>query len=222
MTAELVAIEMAAHGVSIVEIARGDEGWRPVLDSKYNRRVSPTNTPMSVDGPAAGHARMQTSADAIYCARHVGLKAGLPIETPALTVNRLCGSGFQAIIGGAEQIVLGETDAVLVAGTENMTQAPFQLRGAREGWSFGKAPPVEDSLWSALTDSYCNTPMAVTAENLAQKYGITRQQCDEYALASQQRRARRSRPRGRGGTPGPPRGAGATQPVRVHRLAGLR
>jgi len=130
---------------------------------------------------------MQTSADAIYCARHVGLKAGLPIETPALTVNRLCGSGFQAVVNGAEQILLGETEAVLVAGTENMTQAPFILRGAREGWAFGKAPPVEDSLWSALTDSYCNTPMAVTAENLAQKYGISRQHCDEYALASQQR-----------------------------------
>jgi acetyl-CoA C-acetyltransferase/acetyl-CoA acyltransferase 2 len=130
---------------------------------------------------------MQTSADAIYCARHVGLRAGLPIETPALTVNRLCGSGFQAIVNGAEQILLGETDAVLVAGTENMTQAPFILRGARAGWAFGKAPPVEDSLWQALTDSYCNTPMAVTAENLAQKYGITRQQCDEYALSSQQR-----------------------------------
>ncbi|HEX8792215.1 MAG TPA: acetyl-CoA C-acetyltransferase [Polyangiaceae bacterium] len=130
---------------------------------------------------------MQTSADAIYCARHVGLRAGLPIETPALTVNRLCGSGFQAIVNGAEQIVLGETDAVLVAGTENMTQAPFILRGARAGWAFGKAPAVEDSLWQALTDSYCNTPMAVTAENLAQKYGITRQHCDEYALSSQQR-----------------------------------
>jgi acetyl-CoA C-acetyltransferase/acetyl-CoA acyltransferase 2 len=130
---------------------------------------------------------IQTSSDAIYCARHVGLKAGLPIETPALTVNRLCGSGFQAIITGAEQIQLGETEAVLVGGTENMTQSPFLLRGAREGWAFGKAPPVEDSLWSALTDSYCNTPMAITAENLAQKYGITRQQCDELALASQQR-----------------------------------
>ena len=144
-----------------------------------------------VDKQAIGHVVvgnvMQTSADAIYCARHVGLKAGLPIETPALTVNRLCGSGFQAIINGAEQIVLGETEAVLVAGTENMTQAPFQLRGAREGWAFGKTPPIEDSLWSALTDSYCKTPMAVTAENLAQKYGITRQQCDEYALSSQQR-----------------------------------
>ncbi len=130
---------------------------------------------------------MQTSPDAIYCARHVGLKAGLPVTTPALTVNRLCGSGFQAIITGAEQILLGETDAVLVGGTENMTQAPHVLRGGREGWAFGKSPQVEDSLWSALTDSYCSTPMAVTAENLAEKYGITRAQCDEYALTSQQR-----------------------------------
>ncbi|HZU84336.1 MAG TPA: acetyl-CoA C-acyltransferase [Polyangiaceae bacterium] len=130
---------------------------------------------------------MQTSSDAIYCARHVGLKAGLPIETPAITVNRLCGSGFQAVVDGAVQIHMREADAVLVAGTENMTQAPHLLRGAREGWAFGKAPTVEDSLWSALTDSYCGTPMAVTAENLAQQYGITRRQCDEYALGSQQR-----------------------------------
>lgn len=130
---------------------------------------------------------MQTSADAIYCARHVGLKAGLPIETPALTVNRLCGSGFQAIVTGAEQLLLGETEAVLVAGTENMTQAPHVLRGARDGWAFGKAPQVADALWDALSDSWCNTPMAVTAENLATKYGITRAQCDQYALSSQQR-----------------------------------
>jgi acetyl-CoA acyltransferase 2 len=130
---------------------------------------------------------MQTSADAIYCARHVGLKAGLPITTPALTVNRLCGSGFQAIVNGVEQLLLGEADVVLTGGTENMTQSPHILRGARDGWPFGKSPAVEDSLWSALTDSYCNTPMAVTAENLAQKYGITRQQCDAYALSSQQR-----------------------------------
>jgi acetyl-CoA C-acetyltransferase/acetyl-CoA acyltransferase 2 len=130
---------------------------------------------------------MQTSPDAIYCARHVGLKAGLPITTPALIVNRLCGSGFQAIVNGAEQLLLGEADAVLVGGTENMTQAPHILRGSREGWAFGKAPQVEDSLWSALTDSYTNTPMAVTAENLATKYGISRKDCDEYALASQQR-----------------------------------
>ena len=130
---------------------------------------------------------MQTSPDAIYCARHVGLKAGLPITTPAVTVNRLCGSGFEAIIQGAHQLLLGEHDAVLVGGTENMTQAPHLLRGAREGWAFGKAPAVEDSLWSALTDSYTGTPMAVTAENLATKYNITRADCDAYALSSQQR-----------------------------------
>src|SRR4029077_16727324 len=112
---------------------------------------------------------MQSSADAIYCARHVGLKAGLPITVPAVTVNRLCGSGFQAIVNGAEQLLLGEADAVLVAGAENMSQAPHVLRGGREGFAFGKAPALEDSLWSALTDSYNNTPMAVTAENLAQK-----------------------------------------------------
>ena len=130
---------------------------------------------------------MQTSADAIYCARHVGLKVGLPITTPAVTVNRLCGSGFEAIIQGAHQLLLGEHDAVLVGGTENMTQAPHILRGSREGWAFGKAPAVEDSLWSALTDSYTNTPMAVTAENLATKYSLTRAECDAYALVSQQR-----------------------------------
>jgi acetyl-CoA acyltransferase 2 len=130
---------------------------------------------------------MQTSADAIYCARHIGLKAGLPITTPAVTVNRLCGSGFEAIIQGAHQLLLGEHDAVLVGGTENMTQAPHVLRGAREGWAFGKSPAVEDSLWSALTDSLSNTPMAVTAENLAVKYGLTRAECDAYALLSQQR-----------------------------------
>ncbi len=130
---------------------------------------------------------MQTSADAIYCARHIGLKAGLPITTPAVTVNRLCGSGFEAVIQGAHQLLLGDHEAVLVGGTENMTQAPHILRGARDGWSFGKSPAVEDSLWSALTDSMSNTPMAVTAENLAVKYGLTRAECDAYALLSQQR-----------------------------------
>jgi acetyl-CoA C-acetyltransferase/acetyl-CoA acyltransferase 2 len=128
---------------------------------------------------------MHTSADAIYCARHVGLKAGLPIEIPALTVNRLCGSGFEAIILGAERILLDEADVVLVGGTENMSQAPHVLRGGRDGYAFGKAPALEDSLWSGLTDSYCKAPMAITAENLAEKYGISREQCDEYALRSQ-------------------------------------
>ncbi|MEO8797489.1 MAG: acetyl-CoA C-acetyltransferase [Polyangiaceae bacterium] len=130
---------------------------------------------------------IQSSADAIYISRHVGLKSGLPITTPALTVNRLCGSGFQAIVSGAEQILLGEADVVVAGGTENMTQSPHVLRGAREGFAFGKAPTMEDSLWSALTDSYTGTPMAITAENLAEKYKISRTDADTYALTSQQR-----------------------------------
>jgi acetyl-CoA acyltransferase 2 len=127
----------------------------------------------------------QTSADAIYCARHVGLKAGLPIEVPALTVNRLCGSGFEAVVQAAQLVLLGEADIVLCGGTENMSQAPHVLRGGRKGFAFAKAPALEDSLWSALTDSYVNSPMAMTAENLATKYGITREDCDEYSLRSQ-------------------------------------
>jgi acetyl-CoA acetyltransferase family protein len=130
----------------------------------------------------------QTSSDAIYLARHVGLRAGVPVPVPALTVNRLCGSGFQAVVSGAEQILLGEAEIALVGGTENMTQAPHVLRGARQGqgFAFGKAPPLEDSLWTALTDSYTGLPMAITAENLAEKYGISREACDAYALRSQQ------------------------------------
>jgi acetyl-CoA acetyltransferase family protein len=144
-----------------------------------------------VSADAVGHVIVgnvqQTSVDAIYCARHVGLKAGVPITVPALTVNRLCGSGFQAVVSAAEQILLGEADVVLAAGTENMSQAPHVIRGAREGFAFGRAPALEDSLFASLTDSYCNAPMAVTAENLAVKYGISREQCDQYALRSQQR-----------------------------------
>ncbi|MEJ7727592.1 MAG: acetyl-CoA C-acetyltransferase [Polyangiaceae bacterium] len=129
----------------------------------------------------------QTSPDALYGARHVGLKVGLPIETPALTLNRLCGSGFQAVITAAEQILLGDARAVLAVGSENMTQAPHVIHGLRDGQKFGKPPKMVDSLWEALTDSYSNTPMAVTAENLAVKYGITREQSDAFALRSQQR-----------------------------------
>ena len=127
----------------------------------------------------------QTSADAIYGARHVGLKAGLPIETPALTVNRLCGSGFQAVVNAAEQILLGEARCVLAGGSVNMSQAPHVLWGLRDGAKFGRPPKLVDSLWEALTDSYCQTPMAVTAENLAEKYGVTREMADAFALRSQ-------------------------------------
>src|SRR6516164_3071995 len=130
---------------------------------------------------------MQTSADAIYLARHVGLRAGLPIGVPALTLNRLCGSGLQAILSAAQSLALGTASYALAGGTENMSQAPHVVRGARKGYHFGQNVAFEDSLWSALTDSYGNTPMAITAENLAKKYGISREESDEFALASQER-----------------------------------
>ncbi len=132
----------------------------------------------------------QTSSDAIYGARHVGLKCEIPIEVPALTVNRLCGSGFQAVVTAAEQILLGEANAVLAVGSENMSQAPHSVYGLRDGQKFGRPPKMVDTLWEALTDSFCNTPMAVTAENLAEKYDITREDADAYGIQSQQRWAR--------------------------------
>lgn len=129
----------------------------------------------------------QTSADALYMARHIGLKAGAPIETPGLTVNRLCGSGFQAIVSGAHEILTGDADIVLTGGTENMSQAPFAARDIRWGVKFGpKAPVLEDTLWSSLHDPHAGCAMAITAENLAEKYGITREMADAYGLRSQQ------------------------------------
>ncbi|HZS39979.1 MAG TPA: acetyl-CoA C-acetyltransferase [Polyangia bacterium] len=127
----------------------------------------------------------QTSADSIYLARHVGLRVGAPIASAALTLNRLCGSGFQAIVSGAEQILLGEAEVVLTGGTESMSQAPHVVRGARWGLPFGQPQQLGDTLWDALTDSYTGMPKAITAENLAEQYKITRLECDEYALRSQ-------------------------------------
>jgi acetyl-CoA acetyltransferase family protein len=127
---------------------------------------------------------LHTSADAIYGARHVGLKAGVPVEVPALTVNRLCGSGIQAAISGAQMIQLREADVVLTGGMESMSQAPHVIRGLRGGLRLGQGR-LEDSLWEALTDTHCGCSMAVTAENCASKYGISRQAQDEFALRSQ-------------------------------------
>jgi acetyl-CoA acetyltransferase family protein len=128
---------------------------------------------------------MQTSADALYGARHVGLKAGLKIETPAVTVNRLCGSGIEAISQAGQRLLLGEATMVLAGGMENMTQAPFVVRGARNGLRLGGGA-LEDSLMAGLTDTFCGLPMALTAEKLAGEHGITRRHADEYALRSQQ------------------------------------
>lgn len=137
-----------------------------------------------IDHVVFGNAQ-QTSPDAIYLARHVGLRAGLEIRTPALTLNRLCGSGFEAIAEGARQILLGESRACLVGGTESMSQAPHAVWGARWGLKLGPGPEFQDLLWSALTDSHCGFKMAETAENLADRYGISREEADIYAERSQ-------------------------------------
>jgi acetyl-CoA C-acetyltransferase/acetyl-CoA acyltransferase 2 len=130
---------------------------------------------------------LQTTPEDVYCARHIGLRAGVPVDRPALTVNRLCGSGFQAIVSAALEIGAGHADVALVGGAESMSQAPHALRGARWGYPFAKAPPLEDLLWTALTDSYAGCPMGITAETLAEQYGIDRAACDAYALLSQRR-----------------------------------
>jgi len=140
--------------------------------------------PENIDHTIIGNA-LQTSGDAIYGARHVALKAGVPFDRPALTVNRLCGSGIQSIISGAHMIQLGEASTALVGGMESMSQAPHVIRGARSGFALGEGK-IEDSLMVALLDTYCNTPMAGTAENLARKYEISREEQDAYALRSQQ------------------------------------
>ncbi|HEV8178191.1 MAG TPA: acetyl-CoA C-acetyltransferase [Gemmatimonadales bacterium] len=140
--------------------------------------------PSAVDHVVFGNV-LQTSADAIYLARHVGLRSGLPIETPAVTVNRLCGSGFEAVAQAAQQIVLGQSKVVLAGGTESMSQAPHVVRGARWGLRLGPSAPLEDTLWEALRDPGCGLSMAETAENLATKYQISRQAVDCYAARSQ-------------------------------------
>jgi acetyl-CoA acetyltransferase family protein len=140
--------------------------------------------PDEIDHTVIGNA-LQTSGDAIYGARHVALKAGVPFDRPALTVNRLCGSGIQSIISGAQMIQLGEANTALVGGMESMSQAPHVIRGARSGFALGQGK-LEDSLMVALLDTYCNTPMAGTAENLARKFDVSREEQDQYALRSQQ------------------------------------
>ena len=147
-------------------------------------------TDSGVDVAAVNHVIfgnvMQTSPDAIYLARHVGLKCDIPEAVPALNVNRLCGSGFQALINAAEQIMTGQAECVLAGGTESINQAPHIIRDARWGIPLGKGG-LEDSLWTALTDSYTGLPMAITAENLAEQYELSQDEVDTYSVESQRR-----------------------------------
>ncbi len=169
--------ELNTHFKDLTEVELG------ALASREALRRSGVD-PARVDHVVFGNA-MQTSGNAMYGARHVGLKAGLPDTVPALTVNRLCGSGIQSIVTAASLIHLQEAEIVLAGGMENMTQAPHVARGLRSGLRMGHAR-LEDSLLVGLMDSHCGYAMAQTAENLAIERGITREEADRYALRSQQ------------------------------------
>ncbi|XP_037661988.1 3-ketoacyl-CoA thiolase, mitochondrial [Choloepus didactylus] len=143
-------------------------------------------SPETVDSVIVGNV-LQSSADAIFLARHVGLRVGIPTETPAITINRLCGSGFQSILNGCQEIGVKDAEVVLCGGTESMSQSPFYVRNVRFGTKFGLELKLEDSLWESLTDPHVQVSMGITAENLAAKHKISREECDKYALQSQQR-----------------------------------
>ncbi|HYB72640.1 MAG TPA: acetyl-CoA C-acetyltransferase [Candidatus Sulfotelmatobacter sp.] len=166
---------------SLHDVTATDLGVVAARGALERARVAPADVDQVIFGNV-----IQTSADAIYLARHVGLKAGCPIETPGLTLNRLCGSGFQAVVTAAQQIQLGEAQVVLAGGAENMSQAPHVIRGARWGLPlFGGQ--LEDALWASLNDPYAGCSMAITAENLGEQYGVTRKDVDDFAYVSQMR-----------------------------------
>jgi len=173
-----------AFGGSLKHLSATELGVRSTQAALESASIDPK----SIDSVFFGNV-IQSSSDAAYLARHVGLKSGVTEQTPCLTINRLCGSGFETVILGAQSIALGESSLTICGGTENMSDAPLQTAGndARWGVKLSKGLKMRDSLWDGLTDSYAGTPMGITAENLAQKYNITREECDAFALQSQQR-----------------------------------
>jgi acetyl-CoA acetyltransferase family protein len=171
---------MTRHGGALKDVSAIDLGAVAARASFERSGVQPD----WIDHTVIGNV-LQTSSDAVYCARHVALKAGVPIEVPALTVNRVCGSGIQAAISGAQMLQLGEADLVLTGGVESMSQAPHVIRGLRSGLRLGQGR-LEDSLYEALLDSYCGLYMAQTAEQCAAKYQISRDAQDAFALRSQE------------------------------------
>jgi len=142
--------------------------------------------PEHINSVCVGNVLSASSPDAPYLARHVALRAGLPVATPGLIVNRLCGSGFQSIVSGVQEILVGDSEIVLTGGTDNMSACPYAVRDIRFGTRLGMDPKLEDMMWTSLTDMLAKTPMGVTAENLAEKYNVTREESDNFSLRSQQ------------------------------------
>jgi acetyl-CoA acyltransferase 2 len=169
------------YGGSLKDLSATDLAVESAKAALAQAKVSPEQIQHVIYGNV-----VQTSADAIYLPRHVGLRSGVPVPVPALGVNRLCGSGFQAFVTAAELMLTEQASCVLAGGTESMSQAPHVIRGARWGIPLGKGG-LEDMLWSALTDSYTGQAMALTAEQLAVDYQLSQEQVDEYALLTQKR-----------------------------------
>jgi acetyl-CoA acyltransferase 2 len=176
-----VRTAFGAFGGSLKDLSANDLGVVAAKAAVDRSGFAPDH----VDHVIFGNA-LQTSSDAIYCARHIGLKSGLPETVPAVTVNRLCGSGFESIIQATRQILTGESEVVLAGGTESMSQAPHTIRGARWGIPLGQSK-LGDYLWESLYDPVAGYSMAETAENLAGKYGLTRAEVDDFAYQSQKR-----------------------------------
>ncbi|MGE7635484.1 acetyl-CoA C-acetyltransferase [Bacillus paramycoides] len=166
---------------SFREISATDLGAEAAREAICKAKIDPDEIDQVVFGNV-----QQSSKDAHYLARHVGLKAGLPIHVPALTINRLCGTGVEAILTAARFIMTGEAKVVLAGGTESMSQVPHVIPGLRWGSPLG-GPAIEDWVWDGLYDTYGECSMAVTAENLAEKYRITREEIDRHALLSHER-----------------------------------
>jgi acetyl-CoA acetyltransferase family protein len=143
-------------------------------------------SPEQIDHTIFGNV-VQSGSDAAYLARHIGLKVGAPVNSGAFIVNRLCGSGFQSWVSAAQMIKDGEASVILAGGVEQMSQIPYVMRGVRFGGIRMGHGEMEDAMTSALTDAYAGIPMAITAENLGEQYGITREQADEYSILSQSR-----------------------------------
>jgi acetyl-CoA acyltransferase 2 len=171
----------AAFGGVLKDLSATDLAVESAKAALAQARIAPEDVQHVVYGNV-----VQTSADAIYLPRHVGLRSGVPVPVPALGVNRLCGSGFQAFVTAAELLLTDQAQVVLAGGTESMSQAPHVIRGARWGLALGKGQ-LEDMLWTALTDSYTGQPMGITAENLAEQYGISQDEVDAYSVLSQKR-----------------------------------
>jgi acetyl-CoA acetyltransferase family protein len=189
-TAVIVSYKRTAFGAfggGLAQLSATDLAEKASQGVLVDSRVSPENIDAVVWGNVC-----QSSRDAIYLARHVGLRVGVMIDKPALTVNRLCGSGFEAIVQGVYQILNEDAKCVLVGGTESMSQTPFVLRGARFGYRLGHGE-LEDYLNASLTDMHVKMPMAMTAERVGEKYKISRQEVDEYSLETQKRYQEASR-----------------------------